>query len=79
VNCRCFARYMAKYNGQIILGSDAHFWDRVGEFSDALDVIHEVGISEHQIMNTSPERVLDYLATRRMQRLRVAKVPLSIA
>ncbi|MDR3542142.1 MAG: phosphatase [Desulfosporosinus sp.] len=79
VNCCCLASYMAKYKGPIILGSDAHFWDRVGEFSDALDVIHEAGISKHQILNTSPERVLDYLATRRKQRLSIAKVPLSIA
>jgi len=71
-NCRCFASYMAKYKGQVILGSDAHFWDRVGEFGDALDLIHEVGIPEHQILNTSPERVLDYLATRRKQRLSIA-------
>ncbi|MDR3599673.1 MAG: phosphatase [Desulfosporosinus sp.] len=79
VNCRCFAKYMAKYKGPVILGSDAHFWDRVGELSDALDVIHEAGIAEHQILNTSPERVLDYLAMRRKQRLRTAKVPLNIA
>ncbi|OLN26854.1 phosphatase [Desulfosporosinus metallidurans] len=79
VNCRCFASYMAKYKSPVILGSDAHFWDRVGEFSDALDLIHEAGISEHQILNTSPERVLDYLAIRRKQRLSTAKVPLSIA
>jgi putative hydrolase len=63
-----FARYMAQYKGLVILGSDAHFWDRVGEFSDALEVVHEAGITEHQILNTSPERVLEYLATRRKQR-----------
>ncbi|MDR3584070.1 MAG: phosphatase [Desulfosporosinus sp.] len=79
VNCCCFANYMAKYKGPIILGSDAHFWDRVGEFSAALEVIHEAGISEHQVLNSSPERVLDYLATRRKQRLSISKVPLSIA
>lgn len=67
-NCRCLAVYMAKYKSPVIIGSDAHFWDRVGEFSHALDLVHETGISEHQILNTSPERVLDYLAMRRMHR-----------
>ncbi len=67
-NCRSIARYMAKYKSPVILGSDAHFWDRVGEFSDALDLVHEVGISEQQILNTSPDRVLNYLATRRKNR-----------
>jgi len=67
-NCRRFARYMAQYKGPVILGSDAHFWDRVGDFSHALELVHEVGVSEHQILNTSPERVLEYLATRRNNR-----------
>lgn len=67
-NCRFIARYMAKFKGPVILGSDAHFWDRVGEFSEALELVREAGISQHQILNTSPERVLDYLATRRKHR-----------
>ena len=70
---------MAKYKGPVILGSDPHFWDRVGEFGDALEVIHQAGISEHQILNTSSQRVLDYLAMRRKQRLRTNEMPLSIA
>ncbi|HZK84287.1 MAG TPA: phosphatase [Desulfosporosinus sp.] len=68
-NCRRFARYMAKYNGPVILGSDAHFCDRVGDFSHALELVREVGISDHQVLNTSPERVLKYLAMRRKNRL----------
>lgn len=67
-NCRLFSRYMAKYNAPVILGSDAHFWDRVGEFSFALELIRDAGISENQVLNTSPERVLEYLAFRRTNR-----------
>ena len=67
-NCSCFARYVAQYKGPVILGSDAHFWDRVGEFSYALDLVRESGISEQQILNTSPVRVLDYLEKRRKHR-----------
>ncbi|MDR3542672.1 MAG: phosphatase [Desulfosporosinus sp.] len=67
-NCRRLARYMVKYKGPVILGSDAHFWDRVGEFSHALELVGEAGILEHQVLNTSSERVLDYLATRRKNR-----------
>lgn len=79
MNSLCFAGYMAKYKGLVILGSDAHFWDRVGEFSEALEIVREAGISEQQILNTSPERVLNYLASRRKQRLSAAAVTLSIA
>lgn len=67
-NCRRFARYMLQYKGPVILGSDAHFWDRVGDFSHALELVNEVGILEHQVLNTSSDRVLDYLATRRKNR-----------
>lgn len=71
-NCRRFARYMAQYKGPVILGSDAHFWDRVGDFSHALELVREVGILEHQVLNTSPERVLEYLASRRRNRPSIA-------
>ncbi|EHQ90011.1 phosphatase [Desulfosporosinus youngiae] len=67
-NCRRFARYMAHYNGPVILGSDAHFTDRVGEFGHALALVNEVGIKEQQVLNTSPDRVMDYLASRRKNR-----------
>ncbi|MDQ7094632.1 phosphatase [Desulfosporosinus sp. PR] len=78
-NCHDFAGYMAKYKAPVILGSDAHFWDRVGEFSEAIALIREVGIEEHQILNTSPERILNYLAMRRRQRRSLSKAPLNIA
>lgn len=74
-NCRSIARYMVKYKSPVIIGSDAHFWDRVGEFSEALALVHEAGISEQQILNTSPDRVLDYLATRRKNRSDVSPIP----
>jgi len=71
-NCSLFARYAAKYKGPIILGSDAHYCDRVGDFSHALDLVREAGISEQQILNTSPERVLEYLSGRHQLRPNVA-------
>lgn len=67
-NCRRIARYMAHYKGPVILGSDAHFWDRVGDLSHSLELVREAGISEEQVLNTSPARVLEYLASRRKNR-----------
>lgn len=67
-NCRRFARSAAKYGGPIVLGSDAHFWDRVGELSSALELAQETEIKDNQILNYSPERILDYLYQRRKQR-----------
>ncbi len=67
-NCRRFAGYMAQYGGPVILGSDAHFWDRVGEFRFALELVEEAGIPEQQILNISDHRVLTYLKARRERR-----------
>lgn len=67
-NCRYFAQSAAKYGGPIVLGSDAHFWDRVGELGSSLELAHETGIKEQQILNYTPEKVLDYLSQRRKQR-----------
>lgn len=66
-NCRCFARNAAKYGGPIVLGSDAHFWDRVGVLNLALELAEEAGIKEEQILNYLPDRILDYLKQRRKQ------------
>lgn len=67
-NCRRFAKYMVQYKGPVILGSDAHFSDLVGDFSHALSLVREVGLAEEQILNCSPKRVLNYLADRRKSR-----------
>lgn len=72
-NCLRFAGYMARYKGPVIIGSDAHFWNKVGVFSNALEIIQESGVLEEQVLNTSPGRVLDYLAARRQKRPPVAQ------
>ena len=67
-NCRRFAQYMKHYGGPVVLGSDAHFWDRVGEFSLALELVQEAEIPEHQILNTSVEKVMSFLKKRHLAR-----------
>jgi len=68
-NCRRFAHYVARYGGLISLGSDAHYWDRVGEFGHVVELVEEAGIPERQILNTSPQKALSYLSQRRQNRL----------
>ncbi|AHF06911.1 phosphatase [Desulfitobacterium metallireducens] len=67
-NCHYFARNAAKYGCPIVLGSDAHFWDRVGGLDLALELAAEAGIREEQILNYSPSRILSYLEQRRRHR-----------
>ena len=72
-NCIRFAKYAARYKGPVFLGSDAHFWDRVGDFSNALEIVQETAIAEEQILNLSSERVLEYLTDRRKKRPEVSE------
>lgn len=63
-NCRILAKAIAKYGGSVALGSDAHYWDRVGDFSNCLVIIQECGIKEEQIINTSLSKLENYLMRR---------------
>jgi putative hydrolase len=67
-NCRSFAKYMARYGGPVILGSDAHYSDRVGDLGLAMELAREAGVLEAQVLNTSVQRILAYLESRRGQR-----------
>jgi putative hydrolase len=73
-NCHYFASNAAKYGGPIVLGSDAHFWDRVGGLDLAVELALEAGISDEQILNYSPKRILYYLEQRRKQRTKLPEL-----
>lgn len=66
--CRVFAKYMAHYGGPVFLGSDAHFSDRVGDLDLAVELVKESAIPEEQVLNTSVQRILDYLESRHSRR-----------
>jgi putative hydrolase len=42
----------------IVLGSDAHFYTGIGDFSHALSLLAEVGFPEELVLNTDPARFL---------------------
>lgn len=42
----------------VVLGSDAHFYTGIGDFSHALSLLAEVGFPEELVLNTEPERFL---------------------
>lgn len=60
---------LAKEKGlPVILSSDAHIYTQVGEVDKASELVEEAGIGPEQVLNTSVEAVLDYLAQRRARR-----------
>lgn len=60
-NCEALAFLLARYCTPVVVGSDAHIAQGVGEFDDALCVIERAGISESQVVNTSMERLVAFL------------------
>ena len=48
----------------VVLGSDAHFYTGIGDFSHALALLKEVGFPEELVLNTDPVRFLASLKQR---------------
>jgi putative hydrolase len=53
--------YMDKHGVKFIVSSDAHNLDQVGIFDEALKFIDYCNLSEENILNTSMEKLKDYL------------------
>jgi len=60
-NCVDIAKKAKEYGVYIATGSDAHYKSYLGDFSEVDKIIESVGISEEQILNTSPEKLLKFL------------------
>lgn len=60
-NCLEIARVHKEMGGVIALGSDSHHCHSLGDFTEALKVVESTGFPMERIINTSPERVLDFL------------------
>lgn len=63
--CREIAKKVYQAGLPIIVGSDAHLSSLVGEFSQAVKVIEEIGFSPDRVMNTSTTRILQFLKEKR--------------
>lgn len=60
---------LAKHHGALLsVGSDSHIALTVGELSAANELLTAAGIPEEQVINTSVERIYQYLAQRRAGR-----------
>ena len=52
------------YGAKLIVGSDSHYCETVGEFSVAAELLAKHGVSPEQVLNTSLEKVLAHLNRR---------------
>lgn len=63
-NCIQIAKKAASIGAKVCLGSDAHICFDVGNFDEAQEIIKEAGISEETILNTSAEKVVEFLKSK---------------
>ncbi len=64
-SCLAFAEVAYQKGLDIILGSDAHLASAVGEFDHALELAVQAGFTKERILNSSSERVLDFLSVKK--------------
>lgn len=68
-NCIKIATLAKKIGNTISLGSDAHICYYVGNFESVTEILAKANISDDQILNTSPLKVLDFLESRGHSRI----------
>lgn len=54
-----------KYGTRIVVGSDAHFYTKIGEFGPAVQLIEKLGFPSELILNADETKFNEYLKTRK--------------
>ncbi|HKZ16021.1 MAG TPA: phosphatase [Geobacteraceae bacterium] len=60
-NCERLAEIIARSGAPVIVGSDAHIAQGIGEFAEAIELLENVGIPAGQVVNSSFELLHDFL------------------
>lgn len=63
-NCKTIALACKKYGTQVVVDTDAHAPWLVGDFSHIVDLLKEVDMPEELIVNSSPQRLEEYINNR---------------
>lgn len=59
--CERLAELIARSGALVVVGSDAHIAQGVGEFGEAIAVLKQAGIPAEQVVNSSYDRLLEFL------------------
>ncbi|MDI6799398.1 MAG: phosphatase [Actinomycetota bacterium] len=60
-NCVDFAREALNVGCRVIISSDSHIASNIGNFNDAILMAEKVGFTEEDVLNSSIDKVLDFL------------------
>ena len=67
-NCHRVAEIAVRYGAQLMVGTDSHYHEHVGNFTSALSLIADAGVTEDMVINTSMAKVKAYLKKRHLAR-----------
>lgn len=59
--CLEIAREVKRIGWKVVVGTDAHFSSMLGVFDDALSLIREAGLTEEDVVNSSWDKIKEYL------------------
>ncbi|WP_345894759.1 phosphatase [Natroniella sulfidigena] len=63
--CLEIAKEAKEMEVKVSLGTDAHYCKQVGKFDLALELVEKAGLGADDILNSSVQQVLDFIATKR--------------
>ncbi|MEA4924097.1 MAG: PHP domain-containing protein [Syntrophomonadaceae bacterium] len=72
-NCNKFAKMARKHNALVAINSDAHICYNVGNNETALAMAQKAGIRKSQIINTSPQKIWEYLNWHKQQSVQLRR------
>lgn len=64
-NCRLIAQEVKKQGGWVVVSSDAHFCEEVGEFKEAQGLLEEIGFPPDRVLNSSRDNIEKFLNRKR--------------
>lgn len=62
--CRKIALLCKKFGVRVIMNSDAHFYNSIGRFDEAIKLLEEIQMPKELIINTSEEDFLSFLRSK---------------
>ncbi len=60
-NCRLIAQEVKRQGGWVVVSSDAHFCEEVGEFREAQNLLEEIDFPPHRVLNSTKGNVEQFL------------------
>ncbi len=64
-NCEQIARLCKQYKVNVVVSSDAHYMDEVGDFEFSLGLLNKVGYPEEMILNADGDRFAAWFKSRK--------------